>query len=255
MEPQTRFNLDDSVAAWREELAQHPGLNAVDARELETHLRDGFAELKRNQLTDEEAFLIARRRVGSPVAVADEFAKTSPARLWSSRVFWMVFGVLSLSLWQTTFGLWWAVATGDSGGFLAINLPYGERAVGEVLFLFCVLATGLAGLWFFNGCFTGIFRQTISRRWILGMAVTTGILVTLSLQNYAIYILDSFYSKKSAYLDTHGLHVSNLFSRIYGVVGILENNVAFEAFLFLCMLGLVLWPRLRRAGTKRMRAA
>ena len=94
MEPDPRFDLDQAVAAWREELARHPGLAAADVRELEAHLRDGFAELKKKDLSDEEAFLVARHRIGLPAPVAAEFAKRKVPRLWRSKLFWVTFLVV-----------------------------------------------------------------------------------------------------------------------------------------------------------------
>ncbi len=91
MEPSNRFDLDQAVAAWRAELARHPGPASADLRELEAHLRDGFAELKKKDLSDEEAFLVARHRIGPPKPVAGEFAKRTPQRVWRSRVFWWTF--------------------------------------------------------------------------------------------------------------------------------------------------------------------
>ena len=94
MEPRPRFNLDQAVAAWRAELARHPGPAPADLRELEAHLREGFAELQKKDLSDEEAFLIARHRVGPSPAVAGEFAKRAPRPLWRSRGFWVTFLVV-----------------------------------------------------------------------------------------------------------------------------------------------------------------
>ncbi len=91
MESQTRFNLDQAVAAWRKELASHPGPGSEELRTLEAHLRDGFAALQGGQLSDEEAFLIARHRVGPARAVAGEFAKTAAPSWWRPRVFWVTF--------------------------------------------------------------------------------------------------------------------------------------------------------------------
>ncbi len=85
---QTSFNLDTAVAAWRAELAAHPGPAPADLRELEAHLRDAFAEFTKADLRDDEAFLLARQRVGPSKPVAAEFAKAAPRRFWS----WLAFG-------------------------------------------------------------------------------------------------------------------------------------------------------------------
>jgi hypothetical protein len=40
-------------------------------------------------LNEEEAFWLARRRVGKPQQLAEEFGKVDPAKIWRERVFWM----------------------------------------------------------------------------------------------------------------------------------------------------------------------
>jgi hypothetical protein len=89
MEDQTRFGLNAAVENWRQELAAQIPLSAEDRRELETHLRDSFTELKSRGLNEEESFWLARRRVGQPKKLAEEFFKADPAKAWRERVFWM----------------------------------------------------------------------------------------------------------------------------------------------------------------------
>jgi capsular polysaccharide biosynthesis protein len=103
------FNLDQAIAAWRDELARQPGLTPADLRELEAHLRDGFAEFKAKGLADDEAFQLARKRVGPSGAVAAEFAKASPGQVGASRLFWVVFGLFLFASYDdiiTCFHYW-----------------------------------------------------------------------------------------------------------------------------------------------------
>ncbi|MBI2928833.1 MAG: hypothetical protein HYY24_24485 [Verrucomicrobia bacterium] len=104
METQTRFDLNRAIAAWKQELAAQPGVSAEDARELQAHLLESLAELKLHGLTEEEAFQIARRRLGSMPGIASEFAKANPARIWRERVFWMAVAGLGVSLWFSASG-------------------------------------------------------------------------------------------------------------------------------------------------------
>jgi hypothetical protein len=89
MENQTRFDLNAAIENWRQELARQPNLASDDRRELETHLRDTVAELQRRGLNDEESFWLARRRVGQPQQLDEEFVKADPTKVWHERVFWM----------------------------------------------------------------------------------------------------------------------------------------------------------------------
>src|ERR1035438_9808790 len=52
MENQARFDLNASIANWRNELAAQPNLASDDRRELETHLRDAVAGFRQRGLND-----------------------------------------------------------------------------------------------------------------------------------------------------------------------------------------------------------
>jgi hypothetical protein len=101
MEHQTRFDLNAAVENWRNELSAQAALSTDDRRELETHLRDAFAELKARGLSDEESFVLARHRVGQPQKLADEFVKENPAKIWRERLFWVVFCFFVIRLWSS----------------------------------------------------------------------------------------------------------------------------------------------------------
>jgi len=100
METQTRFYLNTAIDNWRTELAGHPDLTPDVRRELEAHLRDTVIELQRSGLNDEESFWLARRRIGQPRRLCEEFVKADPARAWRERVFWMALALLVVNLWQ-----------------------------------------------------------------------------------------------------------------------------------------------------------
>jgi hypothetical protein len=101
METQTRFDLNAAIGEWQQELAGQPDLTPVVRRELETHLRDTVAELQRRGLSDEESFWLARRRVGRPQQLGEEFAKADPTQVWRERIFWMALALLVMNLWTT----------------------------------------------------------------------------------------------------------------------------------------------------------
>ena len=100
MENQTRFDLNAAVENWRQELTVQPPLTPDNRRELETHLRDALAELKARGLNDEESFWLARRRVGQPQKLAEEFARANPSSIWKARLFWFACGLLIVRLWS-----------------------------------------------------------------------------------------------------------------------------------------------------------
>jgi hypothetical protein len=102
MENQTRFDLNAAVENWRNELAAQPNLASDDRRELETHLRDAIAGFQQRGLNDEESFWLARRRVGQPQQIGEEFVKADPTKVWRERAFW---GMLALFLSSILIGV------------------------------------------------------------------------------------------------------------------------------------------------------
>jgi hypothetical protein len=100
MSNQPHFDLNAALESWRAELAAQPSLSAENRRELETHLRDTFAELKVRGLSEEESFWLARRRVGQTQQLAAEFVKADSTQTWRDRVFWMAVALLAYSSWS-----------------------------------------------------------------------------------------------------------------------------------------------------------
>ena len=99
MEYQTRFDLNAAIDNWHLELAAQPLLTPEDRRELESHLRESIAALRQSGLNEEESFWLARRRLGQPQPLGEEFLKEEPARVWRKRLFWLVLAPLAFQLW------------------------------------------------------------------------------------------------------------------------------------------------------------
>ena len=74
---------DDLIAQWRTYLQCHGAPHAPDVEEREGRLRDQIAALQQAGLTDDEAFLIAVRRMGETDAASREFARERFERLWN----------------------------------------------------------------------------------------------------------------------------------------------------------------------------
>lgn len=78
--------IEPQIAMWRSYLLERPALDEADVEELEGHLRDQITELETSGLGDEEAFLVAIRRLGSLDEVSREFAREHSERLWKQLV-------------------------------------------------------------------------------------------------------------------------------------------------------------------------
>ena len=78
-------DLEQQIAAWRSRLSALVGGNSDFVAELEVHLRDAVEDQVRRGVPAEQALAMALTRLGSPEALAREFAKQStpwlPARL------------------------------------------------------------------------------------------------------------------------------------------------------------------------------
>jgi hypothetical protein len=75
-------SLESQIAEWRAFVGRAPGVGGHDVDELEDHLRHEVAELSAAGLSDDEAFLVAVKRLGDVDAVAREYAREHSGRLW-----------------------------------------------------------------------------------------------------------------------------------------------------------------------------
>ncbi len=149
------FDLDKAISQWRASLSAQPSFRNSDLDELEDHLREEFAALKSSDLTEEEAFLISSRRLGTPEELSGEFAIADPKQRRGFRLSWMITGALALVfLWLaadvlTNFGAGalsrlpgeHVFAPGTFGlGWVAVAIRLGSLALGSLL-IWRLLAT------------------------------------------------------------------------------------------------------------------
>ncbi|MFD6682418.1 permease prefix domain 1-containing protein [Micromonospora parva] len=78
--------LEAQFAQWRQYVLRRRELQAVDADELEDHLRGSVDELVAAGLSADEAFLVAVKRMGSLDELSREFAREHSERLWKQLV-------------------------------------------------------------------------------------------------------------------------------------------------------------------------
>lgn len=101
METQTKFDLNEAIRRWREGLETSPAIRPENLEELETHLRDSTGLLEAKGLSPEEAFWLARRRLGTSDVLEAEFGKVNGMDLWMQRILWIVTGCMVIGFLQS----------------------------------------------------------------------------------------------------------------------------------------------------------
>jgi hypothetical protein len=166
-------DIDKQIDRWRSALANSQAMTDSDIYELENHLRDEMGHLLASGLSDVEAFLIARHRLGDASSLEMEFAKIKACGQLGNRIRWMMLGVL-LFLFATYFSSTVSLAfiwLGLEGGLgNATNLAI----FGAFVRAAAAIATLLFALWLYARLWRPRTTKPISR-WI--MIFSTGVLV------------------------------------------------------------------------------
>ena len=92
METTTSFDLNKAIQHWRDNLAQSPAFRSENLYELETHLRDCITMLQCRDLSPEEAFAVATKRIGNAGELENEFGKLNHSAIWLDRALWILIG-------------------------------------------------------------------------------------------------------------------------------------------------------------------
>jgi hypothetical protein len=86
MSPGGADPLEAQIGQWRSYLRRRQAIRPLDVEELEDHLRDQVAALRGAGLSDDEAFLVAVKRMGALDTISNEFAREHSDRLWKQLV-------------------------------------------------------------------------------------------------------------------------------------------------------------------------
>jgi hypothetical protein len=117
-------SLERQIGAWRAHLRKSRAITGSDAEELEDHLREQIAALGAGGLLEDEAFLVAVKRLGAIDVLTREFAREHSERLWKQLVLSGDGGEGSAG-WLGTGGsrrMWVALLLAVAAG-VAIKLP------------------------------------------------------------------------------------------------------------------------------------
>ncbi|MCP2264068.1 permease prefix domain 1-containing protein [Promicromonospora thailandica] len=78
--------LEEQIDQWRGYVQRRRAITPADVDEMEDHLRGQVADLTASGLEDDEAFLVAVKRMGNLDEVSREFAREHSGRLWKQLV-------------------------------------------------------------------------------------------------------------------------------------------------------------------------
>jgi len=78
--------LEERIGQWRQYLRRRQAVHSADVEELEDHLRSQILALRGAGLDEDEAFLVAVKRLGDQDTLAREFAIEYSERLWKQLV-------------------------------------------------------------------------------------------------------------------------------------------------------------------------
>lgn len=79
-------SLEERIGEWRNYIRRRQAVHAVDIDELEDHLRNQVEALSDAGLDEDEAFLVAVKRLGDLDSLSREFAREYSERLWKQLV-------------------------------------------------------------------------------------------------------------------------------------------------------------------------
>lgn len=82
----TPVSLEEQIGQWRSYVQRRQAIHAVDVAELEDHLREQVDGLTSAGLAEDEAFLVAVKRMGDLDTLSREFAREHSERLWKQLV-------------------------------------------------------------------------------------------------------------------------------------------------------------------------
>ncbi len=78
------FELESNIREWSDNLRLRGNLKETDILELENHLRDEIEDFLKAGLSEDEAFLISVKRLGSVDKLSMEYSKVNTEKLWKN---------------------------------------------------------------------------------------------------------------------------------------------------------------------------
>ena len=94
----TVSDIDEMIAEWCSRMRSDASLTRQELDELEDHFRAVCGSVLELGLSTDEAFLVAKHRLGRGETLSEEFAKISPLRRWRRRLQHLTAAILALPI-------------------------------------------------------------------------------------------------------------------------------------------------------------
>lgn len=105
MENRTETSLNAQLKDWRASFQSKSELSKDNLDELESHLLDGIEVLKDNGLTDTEAFMVSRHRIGDRDEVSTEYRKVNRFKYFINKMKPYFLGMLLLTAFENCYSI------------------------------------------------------------------------------------------------------------------------------------------------------
>jgi hypothetical protein len=228
--------LEKQIEQWRADLAASEALGRSDVDELEGHLREQMERLTPLGLSETEAFLVARQRLGETTALQSEYAKVNTGRRFLTRLSWMAGGAMLYLLGvylATGVAEWSAVAGARLGmrGYWLGGLVVAVKSVVAAALLLGLWALGRHGTWDRLTSKARTVPLGLLLLLLVGLAVVDGLLVAgqITTRTVAFHLLDQVH-----------------FTRMTIVMGYATLGWRILAPILAGVLAVVLWARANR---------
>jgi hypothetical protein len=194
------FDVEKQIGQWRDDLSASENLAAADVGELETHLREEVSHLRDAGLSDAEAFLVARHRLGDAAALEMEFAKINTGTRLAIRLQWLAAGAL-LYILVGHFSSTVASALVWLGFDCGLTSIAGLAVVGGAVHIAAAAAAILFAFWVYTHFWRPRAARTVSKSMVIFALVVQGLAIAVM---YATQALSAMLVAKSLGMQALG---------------------------------------------------
>ncbi len=105
MEHRAKTSLEHQIHLWKDTFAKKSEISKDNLEELESHLRDEIQQLEGNGLTEMEAFLVAKHRLGDEECLSVEYKKVNRFNYLFSKLKPYIIGAFGLVALRDIYGI------------------------------------------------------------------------------------------------------------------------------------------------------